>query len=559
MIERKYGVMFRQDKKKINCIILLILLFVMIVVPIITVFLEAVYIDGHIDFANAWQIITRRENVTTLLNSLLLGTLVVIVSTLIAAPLAYFLVRTRYATWKWLDVVLMIPFMTPPYISSMGWILFVQKRGLFQQMFPFAGRVSEKMLSLTGLVLVMSFHVFPFMLNILKNALLNLSGNLEESAAVCGAGPVSRLKNITMPLLTGNYAIGALLVFVKTLSEYGTPATLGKRIGFYVFTTDIHRYASTAPIDFGKAASLSSILVSICIVFWCLQNYVTVHNTWNLVGGRSACVKQNNSRIVTVIGGVYISAVLLITIGVPYFSVISTSFINLRGYGLKAGNFTFKHYIELFTANDKGIKALLTSAFLGVVSSTISAVLGTAVVIAGGRKGKWKKRLELFGLLPEMLPNIVLVIGLMIFWNKIYHVIPLYNTIWFMVFTYVVMFLPYSIQYVSSAYMQMGDSLTEVARVCGAGKMYTYVKIVIPLLKKGIFTGWMMSFIIIFRELVGASLISPPNVLTVSTFIVKEFEQGSVQVGMAMAIICVLFSTTSLIVLNMAVNRRKGK
>ena len=65
--------------------------------------------------------------------------------------------------------------------------------------------------------------------------------------------------------------------------------------------------------------------------------------------------------------------------------------------------------------------------------------------------------------------------------------------------------------------------------------------------------------IIIFRELVGASLISPPNVLTVSTFIVKEFEQGSVQVGMAMAIICVLFSTTSLIALNMAVNRRKGK
>ncbi|MGN0407561.1 MAG: ABC transporter permease [Bacteroides sp.] len=546
------------DKRKINCCILLVLLFLMIVVPVITVFLEAVYPDGHLDFTNAWQIISRSENVTTILNSLLLGTLVVLVSTLIAAPLAFLLVRTKFASWKWLDIVLMIPFMTPPYISSMGWILFVQKRGLFQQLFPFTGRISEKMLSLTGLVLVMSFHVFPFMLNILKNALMNLSGNLEESAAVCGAGPVSRLKKITMPLLTGNFAIGALLVFVKTLSEYGTPATLGKRIGFYVFTTDIHRYASTAPIDFGKAASLSSILVGICLVFWCLQNYVTARHTWNLVGGRNAYVKKNRNRLITIIGGAYIMLVLIITIGIPYFSVISTSFIKLRGYGLRAGNFTINHYIELFTANDKGVTALLTSAFLGASASTISALLGTMVVIAGGRKGKWKKRLELFGLLPEMLPNIVLVIGLMIFWNKIYRVIPLYNTIWFMVFTYVVMFLPYSIQYVSSAYMQMGDSLTEVARVCGAGKLYTYWKIVIPLLKKGIFAGWMMSFIIIFRELVGASLISPPNVLTVSTFIVKEFEQGSVQVGMAMAILCVLFSTTSLIALNTAINRKKG-
>ena len=451
----------------------------------------------------------------------------------------------------------MIPFMTPPYISSMGWILFVQKRGLFQQMFPFMGRSSEKMFSLAGLVLVMSFHVFPFMLNILKNALMNLSGNLEESAAVCGAGAFARLKKITMPLLTGNFAIGALLVFVKTLSEYGTPATLGKRIGFYVFTTDIHRYASTAPIDFGKAASLSSVLVGICLLFWFVQNYVTARHTWSLVGGRGAYIKKNSGIKTTVIGGLYIFLVLLITIGVPYFSVGVTSFVKLRGYGLRAGNFTINNYIDLFTDSDRGLRALLTSAFLGAVSSTVASVLGTIIVLCGGRKGKWKRSLELEGLLPEMLPNIVMVIGLMIFWNKIYKAVPLYNTIWFMVFSYVVMFLPYSIQYVSSAYMQISDSLMEVARVCGAGKMYIYRKITLPLLKEGIFAGWMMAFIIIFRELVGASLISPPNVLTVSTFIVKEFEQGSVQVGMAMSIICVLFSTTALVMLNCAIDRKK--
>lgn len=544
-------------RKNIKCTTLLILLFLMIVVPVITVFAEAVYKDGHISFVNAWHVISQSENVVTITNSLILGVLVVIVSTLIAAPLAFLLVRTKFAKWKWLDIVLMIPFMTPPYISSMGWILFVQKRGLFQQLFPFMGRSSEKMFSLAGLVLVMSFHVFPFMLNILKNALMNLSGNLEESAAVCGAGAFARLKKITMPLLTGNFAIGALLVFVKTLSEYGTPATLGKRIGFYVFTTDIHRYASTAPIDFGKAASLSSVLVGICLVFWFIQNYVTTRHTWSLVGGRGAYIKNNSGIKITIIGGLYIFIVLLITIGVPYFSVGVTSFIKLRGYGLRAGNFTINNYIDLFTDSDRGIRALLTSAFLGVASSTIASVLGTIIVLCGGRKGKWKRSLELEGLLPEMLPNIVLVIGLMIFWNKMYKIIPLYNTIWFMVFSYIVMFLPYSIQYVSSAYMQISDSLMEVARVCGAGKMYIYRKVTLPLLKQGIFAGWMMAFIIIFRELVGASLISPPNVLTVSTFIVKEFEQGSVQVGMAMSIICVLFSTTALIMLNCVVDRKK--
>lgn len=130
-------------RKSIYVMLVTILTF-LIVLPIITVFVEAVIVDGRLDFSNMAQIIFKAENITTIMNSLLLAVLVVIVSTMIATPLAFILVKTRYADKKWLDIVLMIPFMTPPYISSMGWILFMQKRGLFQQMFPQTGALSEK-------------------------------------------------------------------------------------------------------------------------------------------------------------------------------------------------------------------------------------------------------------------------------------------------------------------------------------------------------------------------------------------------------------------------------
>jgi len=449
--------------------------------------------------------------------------------------------------------------MTPPYIASMGWILFMQKRGLFQQLFPWTGSISEEFFSLGGLVFVMSMHVFPFITTILKNAILNIGINLEESGAVSGAGFWYRMRKIIMPLLTGNYAIGMLLVFVKVLSEYGTPATLGKRIGFYVFTTDIHRYATTSPIDFGKAASLSSVLVSICLIMWYAQNYITSKNTYNLVTGKGQ--KRNKYEIkrrTKILGGIYIALIIIIAIGVPYFSVIATSLIKVRGYGLAAGNFTLKHYVDLFTANGKGIEALLTSTILGALVATIASIIGTFIVVTIRKAKRWKKLIEMESLLPEMIPNIVLVIGLMLFWNKIYNVIPLYNTIGFMILVYVVMFLPYTIQYVSSALMQMGDSLLEAGKVCGANKMYIFRKITLPLIMQGVLYGWMMIFIIVFRELVGASLISPPNVQMVSTFIVREFEQGSASVGMAMAVVCVLVSTTLLIILNYATSRKKA-
>lgn len=113
----------------------------------------------------------------------------------------------------------------------------MQKRGLLQQLFPATGVWSEGFFCFGGLVLVMSLHVFPFLMTMLKNAMLNIPASLEESGAVFGAAFGLRLRKIFAPLLTGNDAIGALLVFVKTLSEYGTPYTLGRRIGFYLFTT----------------------------------------------------------------------------------------------------------------------------------------------------------------------------------------------------------------------------------------------------------------------------------------------------------------------------------
>ena len=66
----------------------------------------------------------------------------------------------------------------------------------------------------------------------------------------------------------------------------------------------------------------------------------------------------------------------------------------------------------------------------------------------------------------------------------------------------------------------------------GGSPVYILRRITLPLIRQGIATGWMMTFIIAFRELVTASLIAPPNTLVVSTFIVREFEQGSVSVGM---------------------------
>ena len=539
--------------------VLLLVLAFLIVCPLVSVFAEAVITDGRLDLYRAWTIISAPENLQTIWNSLILGICVVLLSTVIAAPTAYLLARSQLGKRKWLDIVFMVPFMTPPYIASMGWILFMQRRGLFQQLFPFTGRISEAFFSFGGLVLVMTLNVFPFMMTILKNAIRNIPASLEESGAVFGAGFSLRLRKIFAPLLTGNYAIASLLVFVKTLSEYGTPYTLGRRIGFYVFTTDIHRYSTTAPVDFGKSASLSSVLILICMAMWLAQNAITNRTSYRLVSGKGSRPAQTHlSGSGLAAAWAWVVLVLVVSIGIPYFSIIASSLIKLRGYGLAPGNFTLEHYGELFTS-DRSLGAIGNSILLAIASACICSVLGTIVVMAVRRgKGRLKKIVEGVSMLPEMLPAIVLVIGIMLFWNTIYDVLPLYNTMGIMVLAYVVLYLPYTVQYVTSSFTQINDNLIQAGRTFGGSPWYVFRRITLPMIAPGILTGWMMIFIIAFRELVTASLIAPPNVLVVSTYINREFEQGSVSLGMAMAVLCVAITTTTLLILNTVTNRKKA-
>lgn len=548
-------------KSNSRIIFLYVALFILILVPLYCVFEYSITKDGHLSFDTAINTIADSENSTMIVNSLLLATGVVILTTIISTPLAYLFSRTSLSRYSIFDVIFLIPFMTPPYIASMGWILFMQKRGLLEQMIPVTKIFNQHFFSIFGLIVVMSLHIFPFMVMILKNAMLNIPQSLEESGAVFGASFTKRLRKIFLPLITSNYAIGALLIFVKTLSEYGTPATLGKRIGFDVFTTQIHRFASIAPIDFGKAATLSSVLITICIALWLIQNYISKKRTYNLVDNKACRFKLIElTGFVKALSFAYVGLIVTVSILVPYFSIISTSLIKLRGYGLRAGNFTFDNYRDLFLESDKGISALSNSFAISLFAAIVCAILGTLIVMTiRSSSFKYKKSLEAISLIPQMLPGIVIVIGIMLFYNSIYRYFPVYNTLWIIAIAYVIQFLPFTVQYVTSASSQVSESLINAGYVFGGSKIFTFVKITLPLIFKGVIAGFMMTFIIGLRELVTPSLIAPPNTLVVSTFIMREFEQGSVSSGMAMAVICVLVTTTSLIALKLLVTSKLKK
>lgn len=540
------------NMKKIILVLAILILLFIIVIPIVLICVYSIYNNGSFNFTSFVNTIFTNEVCSTFINTLKLGFLVIILSSFIAVPMAFIVVKTDLHFKRAIDIILLIPFMTPPYIEAMGWTIFMQKNGYLQQLLPKLSFLTPHFFTLTGLVIIMSLHIFPFMYLSLKNCLIKINENLEQASFAHGASFLYTLRKVIFPLIFSSYVVGALLIFLRTASEFGAPATFGRKIGYYVLTTEIYKYVSNWPIDFGKASSLSLLLVTTCLILWGFQNLVSSRYSYSLVGGKGTKFHLYKlSRLSKFIAWIYIFIVFIFSTGIPFFAVIVTSLLKVKGLGISAHNFTLSCYSDLFSPGSDAFNALTNTFGISILASCLTMLMGTilGIIIGKGQKGLPYKLVNIFSILPNTIPGIVVVIGLILFFDSKCMPIPIYNTYGMVILTYVVLFLPYTVQYVANSYEQMNHVLEEAGTVFGGNHLYILRKIIIPINSKAMLSGFIMTLIVSIRELVAALMILPPGMENSASFIYSQFEQGNESSGMAMAVITI-FITIILIILS---------
>lgn len=127
------------------------------------------------------------------------------------------------------------------------------------------------------------------------------------------------------------------------------------------------------------------------------------------------------------------------------------SLIKLRGFGLSAGHFTLSHYAELFSETENDVLSPSKAVFPLALPAPLSAPYGDAhrASYAKTRKESQDPRDRKSSL--GNAPGLFLVIGIMLFGSDICSLFPLYSTMAILVITYVILFLPYTAEYVNSA------------------------------------------------------------------------------------------------------------
>ena len=521
---------------------------ILVVIPLCFIVLQAFFpllSQGvfSLPFEPIIDVLNEPELPLLLQNTLFLGVGVAVISAVIAIPLGALRGLFNLPFARGWDLLFLIPFLIPPYIAGLSWMLTLQPNGYSQQLFGISP--GSAIFSLGGMMCIMALNLFPVLYFAVSRSMGANGNRLADVARVHGASAWQAFFRVTIPLSLPSMAAGLLLIFTLAIEEYGIPAAIGSPNGIRVLTTDIEQRLADWPIDLPGAASLSLLLASVAIFAYTLQR--------TLVSGRNVATTTGKAAVlVTRSLGIWrwpvmglFAFVTFFAVGMPLLAMFGTAFSSTVSGGLSFDNLTWRHFSGLIDFQVEALDALFTSISLATATAILTGLLGfLSAWLVVSQRIRGAIIIDALSLLPIAIPGIVIAVGLILAWNQPFWPVTPYHTWGILVLAYSCLLLPYPVRYCSAALTQIGGSLADAARVHGAGAITTLRLVLFPLVFPSLIAAMMLVFAVASRELVSSLLLAPAGMQTVSIFVWRQFEQGSIGSGMAMACLAVLISLT---------------
>jgi iron(III) transport system permease protein len=215
---------------------------------------------------------------------------------------------------------------------------------------------------------------------------------------------------------------------------------------------------------------------------------------------------------------------------------------------------TLEHYRAVF-ADGEFWQGLRNTMLLGLVGASATMLLGSIVAYISVRT-RWRGRhfIEAMAWLPWMMPGMVLGLGFLWAFAMLPGPIPIYGTIWALLFAYLALGTPVSVRVMSGAYAQLSFDLEECSRVHGANFFQTLFRILIALAWPSFAVGWVLTFFGIMRELSASILLYSVGSEVLSVVLLKLWSNGLAEqvsvIGLMMMGLVILFRWVQLKFLN---------
>ncbi|ENK1243175.1 iron ABC transporter permease [Clostridium botulinum] len=515
------------DKILIVFIILLVLLFIFW--PIVCVIKESFLKDGNFTL-NLYKDIFK-NNKKLIYNSVFVSCMCTIFTTLISTSIAFYVSFSSSRIRKIITVTLMLTMISPPFVSSLAYINLFGRRGF----------ITHGILKLTlntygwqGIVIMETLGLVSMSSLLLIGIIGGIDKNFIDASLDLGAGFNYTLIRIVLLLIKPGIIVSALLVFVRSLSDFGTPMIIGG--SFQVLATEVYMNI-IANGNFGMAAAMSVlILIPSLIAFLIYRFYMSKFEIFSkdskklFSEGHEYKIKGVFAIILKVITYLFLLVMIM-----QYISIFLSAITN---YKFNKMFFTLDNIKRIY---DYNLSSFGRSVVYSLITGLIGSLLGILIsYYVDRRKVIGGELIDFISTLPYIIPGTFLGIGYIFAFNK--YPLELTGTAFIVITNCIFKQIPMTTKMSSAVLSGMDLQTEEAAKDLGAPNIFIIKDIILPMLKPAFLIGFINNFTSTMTTIGAIIFLIYPGQKVATVEMFDAIQSGEYGVGSAMASLIIIIT-----------------
>ena len=484
-------------------------------------------------------------------NTVVLAFWVGLASIAVGAPLAWLTARTDVPGKTLIRALVLASFVTPPFLGAFAWVMLAgPNAGLLNRLWREATGAEAALVdifSMPGLVFVVAMYTFPYVYIMIANTLALVASDLEDAAAILGAGRLTVAWTVTLPMVAPALASGFILAVLQALALFGSPAILALPAGFHTITTQIWTFFHFPPrTEMAAACSIPLLLATALLL--AVQKRLLGRRGYAAVGGKGGqrrTIELAAWRYPALLGAL---AVMACAIFLPYGVLAKAAVSRAWAQPLTWDNLTLANFSFTFFEYSATQAAIANTLRLGVMTACVGAGLVALLAYVANRRLIVGHQVVAFlALAPVVIPGVVLAVGLFLAYTRPPFL--LYGTLWILFVAYLTKEMPVGYAQSDATFRAIPAELEDAGRILGAGRLRILRDVTAPLARSGIIAAWCFIFIGVIRELSASIILFTPRtrVMSVVIFDLKEEGQFGAIAVLGLVMLALTFGTVLLV------------
>lgn len=517
-----------------------------VITPIVLLLINS-FIVGPYGTAGQWGL----ENWTnaletpkvqmTLWNTLRIAVTQQAIALTVAICVAWLLARTDLPARGLIEIGIWTAFFLPPLTAIIAWIMVFDSFNGFAnklvELLPFVKHGPFDIYSFWGIVWVhLVTTAIPAKVMLLTPIFRNMDASFEEASRASGCGALETMRRIFIPLMTPAILVVALLGMIRALESFEIEFVLGYPANIQVYSTLIYRSVHDDPPLFGQATVLSVMILLIVLPFIFMQQSYSQRTSHATVTGRyrGDLVRLRRWKwplcivMLTVTGGMTLLPMCLVVLG---------TFMARYGRFDAANPWTLGNWTTML-GSDRFLASLTNTLHIGIGAALAAVVVFSVVAyLTLHVSRRWRNAMDVLIWLPATLPGIVLGLGYVWLFLGTPLLRPLYGTTWILILVVALSVMTVSTQIIKSNLTQLGEELEQASWSSGATRIYTFRRIVVPLIFPSLVVVGILAFANAVRVTSYVALLSTSSNLPLSILQLEYTSDGRLELASVVGVI----------------------